>query len=238
MGCDSVVRILVILDKVLDELRRSNPYDLVLKGGTALAIHHLNDHRESEDLDFDVDQRYFGEAEQISVYLAGILDSLVHRGFLQSYTIRKKGFASTNRYHMNLTLETHKQFYSKIDIEFTDLPDDLEYEGELGFYRLERMLVGKLLAFVSRKELKDIYDISYLLKKVEASSFDKPDKLANLVNSVIEILGDSELIRSYRSVLGNIDLRFHSLKERNVHSFIERTVKALRIFMNELKKRS
>lgn len=51
-------RILEILKSILDEIRKSNPFGLILKGGTALAIHHTSGHRESEDLDFDADLKY------------------------------------------------------------------------------------------------------------------------------------------------------------------------------------
>ena len=60
-----MVRILEILDKMLDKIRADNPYGLVLKGGTSLALHHLKGHRESEDLDFDVDERKRDEVEKI-----------------------------------------------------------------------------------------------------------------------------------------------------------------------------
>ena len=48
-----MTRILEILDRFLDGVRGNNPFRLVLKGGTALSLHHLPGHRESEDLDFD-----------------------------------------------------------------------------------------------------------------------------------------------------------------------------------------
>jgi predicted nucleotidyltransferase component of viral defense system len=232
------MRILEILDKFLDELRRSNPYGFVLKGGTALALHHLNKHRESEDLDFDVDQQYFGEIDSIIQHLIHILDSLVKEGSLKDYTVRKKGFSSTNRFHMNLSYVTHKTFFSKIDIDFIELPDNLDHEGELLFYSSERLFVGKLLAFLSRKELKDIYDIAHLLKTIKPSSFTKPKKVAVLINDAITILEREGTARSYQRTLTDIDLRFHSLKERNVHAFIEKTLRNLRMFGNELRKLS
>lgn len=231
-----MVRILELLDRFLDELRKENPYGLVLKGGTALALHHLNNHRESEDLDFDVDQSNFGEVDAIVSHLTDILDTLVRDGSLGNYEVRKKGFSSTNRYHMNLTYVTHRPFYSKIDIDFVELPEHLDHEDQLRFYSPERMIVSKLLAFKSRKELKDIYDVAHLLKLVKPVSFKKPEKIAELIDDTIDILSEDGLIQSYQQVLGRIDLRFHSLKEKNVNTYIEKTLRNLRAFRNELQR--
>ena len=235
-GFDTMARITELLDSILQELRKYNPYGLVLKGGTALAIHHLNNHRESEDLDFDIDKKYFEEVEEVAEFIIGILDSVVKKGILKSYEIRKKGLASTSRYHMNLTLVTYKPIYSKIDLDFVELPVNLEYEGELGFYSTERMFVGKLLTYASRKGLKDFYDVSHLLKRVEPASFEKQEKLASLIDKVIDITGEEHLILSYKTTLRNIDLRFYDLKETNLESFIERTIRQMRTFRNELLK--
>ena len=49
-----MVRIMEILEKIIDQITKENPYGLIFKGGTALSLIHLDHHRESEDLDFDV----------------------------------------------------------------------------------------------------------------------------------------------------------------------------------------
>ena len=231
-----MARILEILDSILDEVRKSNPFGLVLKGGTALAVHHTSGHRESEDLDFDADRKYIKMVSEIESYIVGILDETVSKGKIQGYEIKKKGFAATNRYHMNILLHTHKPHRTKIDLDFVELPDNLEYEGKLGFYTAERMFVGKLLTYESRKELKDIYDIAHLLRLVEARAFEDRGKLAELVDKVIDRAGDDLLIMNYGKLLESIDLRFKKLRGKNVKSFLERTRRDLRVFRNELLK--
>jgi len=231
-----MARILEILDSVLDEVREYNPFGLVLKGGTALAIHHIKGHRESEDLDFDADRRYLNRVMEIESYLMSILDNTVRKGQIKGFELKKKGFASTERYHMNILLHTYKSHRTKIDLDFMELPDNLEYEGKLGFYTAERMFVGKLLTYGSRKELKDIYDIVHLLRLVEARGFKEREKVAELVHRVIESAGDNALVTSYERLLEAIDLRFKNLKSKNVKSFLIRTLRDLRVFRNELLK--
>ena len=91
--------------------------------------------------------------------------------------------------------------------------------------------------FAARKELKDLYDISHLLRKVVPPTFDKPDKLAELIERVLGVIEDNALVSSYRKSFRNIDLRFRDLKESNMAQFIDKTQRRLRIFKNELGKR-
>ena len=44
--------IISLLRELLKEIEKDNPFGLIGKGGTILAIYHLN-HRDSQDLDFD-----------------------------------------------------------------------------------------------------------------------------------------------------------------------------------------
>ncbi len=231
-----MARILEILDSMLDEIRKSNPYGLVLKGGTALALHHAKGHRESEDLDFDAAVKYLKRVGEIESYLVDIFDETVRKGTLRGYEIKKKGFASTDRYHMNMVLHTHKPNRTKIDLDFVELPGNLEYEGELGFYTSQRMLVGKLLTYESRKELKDIFDIAHLVRLVREEDFGEREKVAELVERTIEITGDEALVDSYGKLLSSIDLRFKNLRRSDVRAFLKRTRRELRISRNQLLK--
>lgn len=233
----SMTRIFEVLEQILRRIRENNPYGLVLKGGTGLAVHHIKDHRESQDLDFDVDLKYLGQADDIVKFIIEIIEGLVREKAIQSFKIGKKGLAATNSYHMNLTITTYKPFRTKVDLDFVELPVKLEYEGELGFYTVERMFVAKLLTFAARMELKDLYDISYLLRIVEPNTFDKPDKIAELIERVLGIIEDKALVSSYRKSFRDIDLRFRDLKESTITRFIEKTQRQLRIFRNELGKR-
>lgn len=226
-----------ILNIVLDKIREDNPYGLVLKGGTSLTFHHVPGHRESEDLDFDLDSCYRDRAEEIANYLKGLLQDLLEDGEIKEFHISKQGMSSTDRYHMNITIETYKRFQTKIDLDFVTLPEKLEYQGKLGFYTAERMLVAKMLTFTSRREFKDLYDVAHLLRKVEPASFPEPEKLAKLMDEVLQICEDDTLIRSYKKAFRNIDLRFKNLKESQVRTFIEKTKRQLRTFRNQLKKK-
>ena len=231
-----LVKILELLDLILQKVREDNPHKLVLKGGTSLALHHLKGHRESEDLDFDVDISKKGSEEEIAEYLIDLLRQLESEGAIKGFKITKKGMAATDRYHMNIKIITYKEVLTKVDLDFVRLPTNLEYEGELGFYSIERMFVGKLLSFSSRRLFKDLYDIAHLLKNVESISFTEPEKLSDLIDKVLIILEKGELIESYKAACRNIDLRFKDLKEPQVKPFVEKTIRKLRMFRNELRK--
>ncbi len=71
-----MTRILEILEKFLREVEKNNPFNLVLKGGTALSIYYLNHHRESEDLDFDAPKDLANKYKEIENYLITILKIL------------------------------------------------------------------------------------------------------------------------------------------------------------------
>ena len=47
-----------IIKQIIHKMTLSNPFEMILKGGTALAYHHLDWHRESEDLDLDAPSKY------------------------------------------------------------------------------------------------------------------------------------------------------------------------------------
>ena len=119
------MKILEILEEFLKEVEKDNPFNLVLKGGTALSLYHLNHHRESEDLDFDTEKHFLKDFKRIEEYLSNILDKLKQKGIIVEYKITKSGFAATERYHIKIELKTHKTYSTKIDIEFLDLPKNL-----------------------------------------------------------------------------------------------------------------
>jgi len=236
MECEPVARIMDILELMLDEIKKDNPYGLVLKGGTALALHHLLRHRESEDLDFDVPLQHLPESELVSTYLKAILLKLKSDGRISNFQIRKEGFSSKAVFHMNLVVTTHRQYLTKFDLSFLEVPPEIELDGKLGFYTAKRMLVMKLLTFVSRENLKDLFDIYHLLRTVKPSELQESNKVADLVDKVIDICEQPDLIRIFKRTLENIDLHFQDLKEKNLSTFIERTIKALKAFRNQLRR--
>jgi len=233
-----MTRLIDILNIFLDGVRADNPFRLVLKGGTALAVHHLPGHRESEDLDFDVPIAYRPRNQEVGNYIKDRLDALKTAGVIDGFEIPKAVFASTDRYHMTVIVKTHVRYQTKIDLNYRVMPEDFELEGRLMFYTSERMLVDKLLTFSSREALKDFYDISLLLDKVRAGTFKEPEKIAGLVETVIEKSVSQGLISEFKQELRATDLRFHHLKESGVESFVARTIRNLRKFRNELAKRT
>ena len=107
-----MAKILDILKEFLQEIEKNNPYKLIAKGGTTLSLFYLNHHRESEDLDFDttLDKN---RHKHIESYFLALLERLKKKKTLKSYRKGKSGLAATNRYHLNLVLETYKEFYTK-----------------------------------------------------------------------------------------------------------------------------
>jgi len=223
-----------VLKMVLKAMEEDNPFEMVLKGGTAIAYHHAEGHRESEDLDFDVPIVYRERTEDVVAFILNILDGLVRDGTLKEYRVRKGGFSGRDRYHMNLVLTTYRDFSTKIDLDFVEIGEDLEYRGELMLYTNERMFLSKLRTFNSRKEFKDLFDISFLRSRVEPGLMDR--EAASTIDLTLAILDDEDLIASYRKMLRDIDLRFGRLKEQNVDRFVEKTRRNLRILGNVLRK--
>jgi predicted nucleotidyltransferase component of viral defense system len=231
-----MTRIIDILERFLDGLKDDNPFSLVLKGGTALAVHHLPKHRESEDLDFDAPAEFRSKNQEVVRYIKERFEKLKKDGVIKGYDIPKAVFASTDRFHMTVLLMTHVKYQTKIDLTYRSMPEQLEMEGQLRFYTKERMLVDKLLTFSSRGELKDIYDISLLLEKVDAGSFKERIKVAGLVQRAGVRCCAKDTLVDFRKEMQAADLRFRYLKESGVDSFLTRTVRNLRRFESELRK--
>jgi predicted nucleotidyltransferase component of viral defense system len=232
-----MARLMEILDRFLDHLRKENPYDMVLKGGTALAVHHLLGHRESEDLDFDVPEVYRGKHEAVISHILSIFTAMEAEGVITGHLISKRGFVSTDRYHVKVTLRTHRDYHTKIDIDYVAMPAVLERDGRLLFYTAERMFVVKLLTFADRGAVKDLYDISHLVRKLPASDIHEPDRVAELISTVVEAIDPGGLVKEYKRAFSNVDMRFRDLKERDAGAFVKRTVRDLNRFRNELRKR-
>ena len=225
--------ILKILEEFLKEIERHNPYKLIAKGGTVLSVFYLNHHRESEDLDFDTTIKK-EDYKKIESYLLGILSKLKEKGLIKSYSKGKSGLASTKRYHMKLEIETHKIYYTKIDVDFIKDVKNPNKKGELLIHNLERMFIGKCIAFMDRKEFKDIYDIYYILPKLNISTFKGNKNVINMIDSLIETVNNEEIVILYKKAFRNIDLRFKDLKESNIKSFIFKLVNNLRTFKNKI----
>ncbi len=231
-----MANILDILIEFLKEVEKNNPYKLVLKGGTALSIYYLNRHRESEDLYFDANFNLINSHNEIKDYFIGILNLLKSKNVLKSYSVTKSEFSSKNRYHINLILETHKKFQTKIDVDFVNFHKTPNNKNKLLLYSNELLFVNKSLAFIGRKEFKDLHDISYLIKIIDISKIEKKEEVANLISQVIDCINEEDIKKIYKSVFRNIDMKFKDLNESNLETFMNKTIKSLRILINNLKK--
>lgn len=228
-----MTKILDILKEFLKEMEKSNPYNLIAKGGTALSVYYLDHHRESEDLDFDtnLDKKYYKEIEN---YFLEILENLKEMGILKDYSKEKSGLAGTNRYHMKLQLESYKIFNTKIDVDFVKPVKKLNKKGKLFIYSLEDTLITKMIAFINRREFKDIYDISHILPKINIKILDNYPNIIELLNNLIIMIQNEDMLSLYKKAFRNVDLRFRDLKEPNINKFISKMTRDLRILKNQL----
>jgi predicted nucleotidyltransferase component of viral defense system len=225
-----------LLTKVIEQIEKDNPYKLVFKGGTALAILHLNRHRESEDLDFDADIRYLDDYTGIRDYFIGIFENLKKDKIIDDYIIGKTGLAKTNRFHMKIQFVSYKTFYTKLDIDFIKPSNKLKNHGELLFYSIERMFISKVITFTERQEFKDFIDIAYMLPKIDFTVYDNKKKLAELLQRMIESVDEKTLIKRYDSISRNVDLKIKGLRKGEIYRLIERTFRDIRVAINVLKR--
>lgn len=228
-----MARILDILEQFLHEIEKENPYKLIGKGGTILSLFYLNRHRESEDLDFDttLDKSQY---KKIEAYFISILERLKDERLIKDYIKGKSGLTATNRYHMNITLETYKPFYTKIDVDFVEPPKLLKRKGELFYYPLERFFIGKLITLVDRKEFKDIYDVAHMLNKLDLGVFKNNPNVVKLIGDAIATIEKEDVVSLYKKEFRNVDLRFKSLKESEIEKFIAKLSRELKIIKNKI----
>lgn len=97
------------------------------------------------------------------------------------------------------------------------------------------MLIGKLAAFIQRKEFKDIYDVAYMIPKLDLKIFKGNPNVAKLIDDAIKIIEAENIAALYKRAFRNLDLRFKSLKESEIKNFIEKLVRDLRILKNKIK---
>lgn len=228
-----MAKILDILGEFLHEIEKDNPYKLIAKGGTVLSLFYLNHHRESEDLDFDTtfDKN---QHKNIESYFINILERLKKEGIIKDYRKGKSGLAATNRYHINLVLETHKEYYTKIDVDFVKPAKVLKKRGVLFYYPLERLFIGKSVAFVDRREFKDIYDIAYMLPKLDLKTFRNNPKVVALIGDLINTIQNEDVLALHKRAFRNVDLRFKYLKESGIDAFVTKLIRELRILKNKI----
>lgn len=230
-----MAKLLSILQKFLKEVESENPYDLVLKGGTALSLYYFNHHRESEDLDFDADLSQKPNYKEIQQYFIRILHKLKNDKIIQNFRIKKHGFASTQRYHVKIELETYKIYETKIDVDFIEMPKKIEKIAQLCLYPVERIFITKMITFCSRKEFKDLYDLSYVIKKIDLKVFARNKNVLELIDELIAIVENENMAPLYKQAFRNVDLMFKNLKESQVENFAGKFVRDIKILRNKLR---
>ncbi len=230
-----MARLLDILIEILKKIEKENPFGLVAKGGTALSAYFLGQHRESEDLDFDTKKANLNRYTKIIDYFKEILEKIKADGTIKDYRITKAALASTNRLHIRLELETHKTFLSKIDVDFVDVPERVGRKENLFLYTTERMFITKLIALKDRKEFKDLYDVYFLIRKIDPSVFSKNENVMKLVDEVIESVHSLEIGKAYKEAFRNIDLRFKRIKEKDIPKLSKELIQQLRLLRNKIR---
>jgi predicted nucleotidyltransferase component of viral defense system len=231
-----MVKIMELLTKVIGRIEKDNPYELVFKGGTALSLLHLDHHRESEDLDFDADIKYLDDHKGISEYFIGIFEGLKKDNIIKDYKIGKTGLAKTDRFHMKIQFISYKTFYTKLDIDFVKPSNKLKHRGELLYYSIERMFISKVITFSERQGFKDFIDIAFMLPKVDFGVYEKKEKLAELLQRMIDSVDERTLIKRYGLISRNVDLKIKGLRKGEITKLIERTYRDIRVAINILKR--
>jgi hypothetical protein len=231
-----MVRLMEILERIIEHIETKNPFGLIFKGGTALALLHLDHHRESEDLDFDVDIKYLDDWKSIQEYFFGIFEDLKEQKVIQDYKIGKSGLASTNRFHMKMQFILHKKYQTKLDIDFIKPSDGLKNRGELFYYSLERMFISKVVTFTARQEFKDFIDIAFILPKIDFTVFDNKHELAGLLQKLIDTIDEKALKEHFNLLNRNIDLKIKGLRKGEINQLITRTYRNLRAAINILRR--
>lgn len=222
-----------ILQEFLKEIEKNNRYKLIGKGGTILSLFYLQRHRESEDLDFDTTLER-SQYKNIEAYFISILEQLKVMGIIKSYIKGKSGLAATNRYHMNIVLETYKTFHTKIDVDFVESTKLLEKKGEFFYYPIERLFIGKLITFIDRREFKDMYDLARMIPKLDLKIFKDNPNVAKLIDDAVKTIENEDIVQLYKKAFRNVDLRFKSLKESGIKNFVEKIIRDLRILKNKI----
>ncbi len=149
---------------------------LILVGGTALAIFYLN-HRVSVDLDFVPLE---GDEVKLKEMMKGCLT--------------KKGYRTSVASHTNQFVVQFEDTSIKIEIFYPTAKikkiETFEVSGvPLSVASLDDLLVMKLEAYANRKAARDLFDIVFILKKMDRgfdlvkellAKYGRPDNLEGI----------------------------------------------------------
>jgi len=172
--------------ETLDLLNSKNVLDkLYFGGGTMLRLcHNLN--RYSTDLDFWLKDG----ANQKNIF------NLLLNIFQQKYSL----IDSQNKFHILLFQIKSPSSKRSLKIEIRKVQTDFQWERKIAFSRftikqvqlngltLEQMMKNKISAFLSRKIIRDCFDIDFLFKRgIEIKTDERTlTDLLNIINSFKE----------------------------------------------------
>ncbi|MBI5797936.1 nucleotidyl transferase AbiEii/AbiGii toxin family protein [Candidatus Woesearchaeota archaeon] len=235
-----ISNIISLLREILKEIEKDNPYGLIGKGGTILAIYHLN-HRDSQDLDFDCLTK--NKDKDFETYFKSIFDKVTKEHKLNC-RVNKTSFSATGRFHMNVIFSTYKDLPpTKMEVNFIDkLPNDLITLGEMKFYPLEHLFFQKLKATIDRREIKDLIDIGSALKSKEPmldyKKLETYENILTLIDGAISIIEKLEKNpKEWKEELATTELKF-DINEKNFPQFMNKTKTGLHRLKNYFKKKS
>lgn len=235
-----ISNIILLLREILKEIEKDNPHGLIGKGGTILAIYHLN-HRDSQDLDFDCLTK--NKDKDFETYFKSIFDKVIENHKLK-YKVNKTSFSGTGRFHMGVTFLTYKDLpQTKMEINFIDrLPNDLITFGKFKFYSLEHLFFQKLKAIVDRREIKDLIDIGSALKSKEPmldyKKLEMYENVMTLIDGAISIIEELEKNpKEWKEELVTTELKF-DINEKNFPQFMNKTKTKLYKLKSYFKKKS
>lgn len=207
--------------EVLDKMNSAKLLEpLVFGGGTMLRLcHELN--RYSVDLDFwfikrTAQQKYF---------------DILQKAFKKDYEITDAEIK-----HFTLLLELRSAEYPKrLKIEIRRELKECDYQSKIAFSRystrqvllkghtLEQTMKNKIQAFLDRGEIRDCYDIEFLIRRGVDLSVDSDREITNL-QAKIAGLKDTD----FRVKLGSIlEEDFRSYYNENKFSFLEEKLTAM-----------
>ena len=207
--------------EVLDKMNSAKLLEpLVFGGGTMLRLcHELN--RYSVDLDFwfikrTAQQKYF---------------DILQKAFEKDYEITDAEIK-----HFTLLLELRSTEYPKrLKIEIRRELKECDYQNKIAFSRystrqvlikahtLEQTMKNKIQAFLDRGEIRDCYDIEFLIRRGVNLPVDSDREVANLQK---KIAGFKDM--DFKVKLGSIlEKDFRSYYNENKFSFLEEKLTAM-----------
>ncbi len=196
--------------EVLDKMKSTKMLEyLVFGGGTMLRLcHELN--RYSVDLDF-----WFLKSMSHEAYF-----NKIRKAFEKDYEI-----TDAQMKHYTILLELRSPMYPRrLKIEIRREIKDCDYQEKIAFssfsnrqvlvkaHTLEEMMKNKILAFLNRGEVRDCFDIEFLLRKGIELPVELEGKLKELQRRLPR-LGDADFKVKLGSILDS-DIREYYISNR------------------------